>query len=261
MSKSNPINQPAKTRKTISGLGGPGSRFVSVPTASLERFLSSKGFRPSQSGNERSMILANHKGETEVMPGGVALKVLTSAEVGSKNARGLGEDAIRVYVLICGGRENEQDEVTPPRVWNDSKLESQRVFRTGSVEGVLERLQSRIDEAKKGAEAKYGTHRCPACKASTWKDSRKCVNRQCSTNLPARGNLSDQVTLPAKGNINNGGSQDSVFATKAQKEYIVLLCKQQNKPYPHEIETMTKQEARVLIDSMVRPGTKQGWAK
>lgn len=108
--------------------------YVEVPAEKLINFLSSKGFIKydnSKFGNEVVYAFAHLKNKN------VLVKVYTSIKDGSDVARGCGKDAIRV----CTVYENAvTDKSFPLGKFN-------RVYRVGTVEGVLERLHERCRAA------------------------------------------------------------------------------------------------------------------
>lgn len=115
-----------------------GDRFVQIPSATLFAFLESKGFVQSPEGKRsyREVVYerAHHKDAR------YKVLVFTSIAAGATNARKLGADAIRVVALF--ERAPDKDG------WTYSEARKQkRVFRTGTVEGVLERMYERMREA------------------------------------------------------------------------------------------------------------------
>jgi hypothetical protein len=78
--------------------------------------------------------------------------VYTSIRVGAGEARGCGEDAIRVVAFWKGDRAS----------WGVYK--AVRTFRTGSVEAVIERVHERARAAYGACNEHVKTGRCPICK-------------------------------------------------------------------------------------------------
>ena len=245
--------------------GGPGSRFVSVPTEALVGFLQERGFQQTVTGNETSMLRT-------VKPG-VQLKVLTSAAVGSTVARGLGEDAIRVFVILNGGRKRGGKDVATNKdgwaldakgkvayhVWADTRLESARVYRTGTVEDVLKRMSERLTEALIAVENKYGDERCPHCNAATYRN-RECVSRECrnrtsqqvhGVNRAANGQEFNDRTLSDRKAQGLPLTTSNDPATDRQKKFICDLCTELGKRVPEDLGDMSKGQAALLIKGYV----------
>jgi hypothetical protein len=107
-----------------------GDRYVHVPADVLEAFLQSKGFVRTVRFHEVVYMRA-HAGDNAYR-----VLVYTSIRDGAMNARGLGQDAIRVCAVkdVGGGR-----------TVGIAKLP--RVYRTGSVEDVFARMLVRMREA------------------------------------------------------------------------------------------------------------------
>lgn len=116
-----------------------GDRYIQVPSATLFAFLESKGFVQSppgkRSGREVVYERTHHKDPR------YKVLVYTSIAVGSATVRKLGADAIRIVALF----ERETDSSKLGAHSDARKLK--RVFRTGTVEGVLQRMYDRMREA------------------------------------------------------------------------------------------------------------------
>jgi hypothetical protein len=109
-----------------------GDRFVEVPRELFEKFLESKGFDRGVHGRE---IVYRRKHDRD--PSYIVC-VYTSIPVSGPVTRGLGADAIRVtaYQIIGADGTNTR-----------GIAKCQRVYRTGTVEGVLKRIYERMREA------------------------------------------------------------------------------------------------------------------
>lgn len=139
-----------------------GSRAVAVPGDVLEAFLQGKGFARSTWRNE-----VTYRREVHTCPG-VWVVVYTTLSVGGGQTRGCGQDSIKVATVF------ERPLADPPvRVGLGSE---QRVFRTGTVEGVLARMLARMRQAYGEA---LSMRRCRRCGAPTYPDSGRCVVRAC----------------------------------------------------------------------------------
>lgn len=110
-----------------------GDRYVEVPAERMIAFLREKGFVPALNRSRRELVFERAH---EKNPGFRVL-VYTSIAQGSSRARKLGADAIRVCAIY--------EDVG--RSFGVAKLP--RVFRTGSVDAVLERTLARMREAYK----------------------------------------------------------------------------------------------------------------
>jgi hypothetical protein len=99
-----------------------GSRFINVPAEAITNLLDSKGFTKDVSGKEIVYTMTHRKNPKCV------LKIFTSLPTDRKSVRGCGQDAIR-----CVGIINGKDKVY-------GVYKGPRVYRTGTVEGVLERM-------------------------------------------------------------------------------------------------------------------------
>ena len=108
-------------------------RFVEVPAAAIRERLAGAGFVKEFDPDRRyteEVYLRHHDRD-----GRYVLKVYSSISLRRDVARGCGADAIRVVALL----------VTPNRTYPIFK--AARVYRTGSVEKVLDRMIERAREA------------------------------------------------------------------------------------------------------------------
>jgi hypothetical protein len=115
--------------------------YVEVRRETIEGFLADKGFRREIAGKELVYIRDHH-----VFPA-LKIKVWTSlpAQEG-RNARGRGQDAIRVTVAYEGSQPMTAFGKGEPRT-SFGIFKATRIFRTGSEAAVLERLYERMREA------------------------------------------------------------------------------------------------------------------
>ena len=108
------------------------SRFVHVPAAAIRERLAAAGFRllPGQHGEE--VYERAHARDSRY-----TIKVYSSIQRGAGEARDCGKDAIRVVALF--------------RPWENAVAncvhKSTRVHRSGTVDGVLDRMIERAREA------------------------------------------------------------------------------------------------------------------
>jgi hypothetical protein len=137
------------------------SRFVSVPAETLEGFLSSKGFVRGITGNEVHYDRINDRNPK------IKVRVFTSISSNAVVARECGKDAIRVVVLADDGTK-----------WVPLVKDSPRIYRTGSVEKILERVLMRAREAY-AMTNDYSKKKCVKCGACTYPDSGRCIVREC----------------------------------------------------------------------------------
>lgn len=139
---------------------GKGSRYVEVPRHAIEARLQAAGFTAGQHYGE----LTYDREVTTPHGKPVFVRVYTSVRVDRETARGCGKDAIRVALVF-----QHEDK------WHGISSE-QRVFRTGTVDGVLERMVERMRAAWVEARS---LRRCGKCSAPAYADSGRCVVRQC----------------------------------------------------------------------------------
>jgi len=106
-------------------------RFVEVPASAIRERLAGAGFRllPGARGEEVYERAHDRDGRYSV-------KVYSSVQRGEEGARECGADAIRVVALLT----TPQGAVYPI-------FKSARVYRTGTVQGVLDRMIERAREA------------------------------------------------------------------------------------------------------------------
>ncbi len=116
-----------------------GDRFVQVPASAIFVFLESKGFTQAPMGKQSFKEVVyerpHHKDSR------YKVLVYTSVSTGNSAARQLGKDAIRVVALFEQGGPNHVGQV-----YSEARKQK-RIFRTGTVEGVLERMLERMREA------------------------------------------------------------------------------------------------------------------
>ena len=105
------------------------SRYVVVSRETIEEFLRSKHFERTVQVTEVVYVFKHQRDPR------VVVKVYTSLRDGARNARGRGEDAIRVATVFDDGQ----------RSFGVGKFP--KVLRTGSEQLVLDRVYSRIREA------------------------------------------------------------------------------------------------------------------
>lgn len=111
------------------------TRYVEVSREALEGFLVSKRFERTLQGSEVVYVF-NH-----LVDKNVKVKVYTSLRDGARQARGCGEDAIRVVTVFDNGTKSFGVGKFP------------KVLRTGSEQAVLDRVYSRIQDAyKRGSD-------------------------------------------------------------------------------------------------------------
>lgn len=106
------------------------SRFVEVPAAAIRERLAAAGFELMAADKGEEVYLRVHDKDDRY-----AIKVYSSIRHGSGSARKRGADAIRVVALF-----QPREQVYPI-------FKSARVYRTGTVEAVLERMIERGREA------------------------------------------------------------------------------------------------------------------
>ncbi len=107
-------------------------RYVEVPAAELRGKLDAMGFKPAETDFAEEVWDIYHTKDPNYK-----VRVFTSIAKGDASARGCGADAIRVVAL--------RRTVASPFAVCISK--QPRVYRTGSVEKVLERMHQRCRDA------------------------------------------------------------------------------------------------------------------
>lgn len=114
---------------------GPGSRFVEVPAEAIRARMHEAGFTETSFCNEVVFVRTHARCKHS------HVKVYTSMSVHAGGVRAVGTDAIRVVGVF--------ERVTPGRTKPFVRVfyKGRRVHRTGTVEGVLERLIERAREA------------------------------------------------------------------------------------------------------------------
>ena len=117
------------------GGAGPGSRFVEVPAEAIRARLHAAGFTETSFCGEVVFVREHARCKHS------QVKVYTSLGVNAEEARACGKDAIRVVAVF--------ERMTPgrDRPFVKAFAKCKRVYRTGTVEGVLERLVERAREA------------------------------------------------------------------------------------------------------------------
>ncbi len=106
------------------------SRFVPVPAAAIRERLAAAGFSLLPAARGEEVYERAHNRDSRYV-----VKVYSSIQRGAGEVRECGADAIRVVALL----------VTPNRTYPIFK--SARVYRTGSVDAVLDRMIERAREA------------------------------------------------------------------------------------------------------------------
>ena len=128
------------------------ARFVPVPAAAIRNRLAAAGFRliDTARGSEEVYERKHDKDERYIV------RVYSSLTHGADDVRSCGEDAIRVVALFVDSTHH-----WPARTYPIFK--SARVYRTGTVEGVLDRMIERAREAY----AQCNAHRHPTGRAQS----------------------------------------------------------------------------------------------
>jgi len=110
------------------------AHFVEVPSARLFALLEGAGFTRGVSGREVTYTRKHARDER------LSVVVYTSAAEGAQDARGCGEDAIRVVGLFSWLHG-------PTREMRRKNLYKAKVLRVTSIEGVLQRTIEKAREA------------------------------------------------------------------------------------------------------------------
>ena len=119
--------------------------FVEVPATAIRERLVSLGFKQvvGVRGREEVFERAHHKDAR------YTVRVYTTIPTGAGVARACGADAIRIVALFTPAQGADPRGV----------YKATRTFRTGTVEGVLDRMQERLREAYGFINERYGTRR------------------------------------------------------------------------------------------------------
>lgn len=132
---------------------GPGSRSVVLPAEEVHAFFREKGFTEDSFGGEIIYTRGHDRCKH------LTVTIYTSLPMRGGDTRAVGEDAIRVTAVFkkeTPGRERPYVKVV---------FKSPRVYRTGTVEGCLERAIERAREAYDVCNRFLKTDKCFACEA------------------------------------------------------------------------------------------------
>jgi hypothetical protein len=110
---------------------GKRSGYVDVPRETLLNFLKEKGFTQESEGGEIVYSRSHEKNPH------VKVKVYTSLSENALFARGCGEDAIRILTFYHNPNTGARKKIS----------DQPRVYRSGTVEGVLSRMYERMRNA------------------------------------------------------------------------------------------------------------------
>lgn len=108
------------------------SRFVDVPAAAIRERLALAGFRLIPAARGEEVYERTHDRSPEY-----SVKVYSSVKRGESGARECGADAIRVVAILTASGSGKTYPI----------FKSARVYRTGSVDAVLDRMMGRAREA------------------------------------------------------------------------------------------------------------------
>ena len=117
------------------------SRFVQVPADAIRGRLTAAGFKLISAASGEEIYVRAHDRDIRY-----AIKVYSSIQRGAGDARDCGEDAIRVVVVHYTGTLGGNSEWLYPDAAR-GVFKATRVFRTGTVDGVLDRMIERAREA------------------------------------------------------------------------------------------------------------------
>jgi hypothetical protein len=115
--------------------------FVPVPASAIRERLAGAGFTLVPSSHGEEVYERPHDKDARY-----TVLVYSSIQRGAGEARECGEDAIRVVALFLDGRYSFPARKVPI-------FKSARVYRTGAVEGVLDRMIERAREGYKACSA------------------------------------------------------------------------------------------------------------
>ena len=137
--------------------------YVEVPRKDLFQALSHCGFLPIDKERGEIVFARSH-----ACPD-MLIKVYTTC-TDLTVARGRGEDAIRI---VLGERLNAQSAFRGVK-------KMKRVFRAGTVEGVIERAVQRMRAAYAFANMIVKVGPCVVCGGRCYPDSKRCITHECA---------------------------------------------------------------------------------
>lgn len=158
-------------------------RFVEVPATAIRTFMDESGFKPMITTTNEVTYQRPHESKH-----GFVVRVYSSIDKRDPNgvARACGTDAIRVVLVwdpkVLGPKSHYLDVLRLMRVWGGFTvgLETHKVLRTGTVDGVLKRMLGHM-------RACYATanklRTCRNCHAPVFEDSGRCRVRACRERL------------------------------------------------------------------------------
>jgi hypothetical protein len=111
------------------------ARFVPVPATAIRSRLAGAGFTLIPAARGEEVYERKHDRDPRYV-----IHVFSSIQRGAEEVRDCGDDAIRVVALFVDGKFH-----SPPRTVPIFK--ATRVYRTGTVDGVLDRMIERAREA------------------------------------------------------------------------------------------------------------------
>lgn len=151
--------------------------FITVPADAIDSFLTSRKFTVSVAkakgfGTKGEKVYRRVSKDNP----NLAIVVYSSVSDGEAGSRRVGTDAIRVALVGKVGGENGTE-------WGLHK--TKRIHRTGTVEGVTERILDRVMDCAKFAADTFAAP-CPKCGSPTYKDSGRCVYTPCRNQSVSR---------------------------------------------------------------------------
>lgn len=117
------------------------TRFIAVPASAIRERLAAAGFRPLPTSRGEEVYKRRHDRDPRY-----AVKVYSSIQRGQAEVRDCGADAIRVVAVHYTGDLKPNGEWVAPDAARGI-FKAARVYRTGSVDAVLDRMIDRAREA------------------------------------------------------------------------------------------------------------------
>jgi len=108
--------------------------YIEVPRERIEALLAKSGFAPGRAGNELTYSIT-HRVDPRL-----SVTVYTSVALDASDARGCGEDAIRVIAQFTWLHRASNET-------RRKNLFKARIYRVNSVDGVLDRMLAKMREA------------------------------------------------------------------------------------------------------------------
>lgn len=138
------------------------STFNPVPAATLHEALEAAGFAPILVGREYVYERPHHRAPS------LKVRVFTSAHVNQSTVAACGKDAIRATLVYV------KPDGTTRGIFKKGTFKI--VKRTGTTEGIIERMLERAREAYGKANDIAKTKACTKCKGPCYPNTSRCIS-------------------------------------------------------------------------------------